>query len=165
MIEGPEGGTSATAPMTIAVSKQRMPGYDKPLIYYPLTTLMLVGGPEILVIATSSDWPAFEILLGDGGQWAISITYAEQVRPEGLAQAYVIGADFVAGGPSALILGDKIFYGHGATELFMRGFGQASGATVFAYCVNDPCRYGVVEFDADGRAQSLQEKPAHPSSS
>jgi glucose-1-phosphate thymidylyltransferase len=160
------GGTgSRLHPMTVAVSKQLMPVYDKPLIYYPLTTLMLAGVRDILLITTPHDRPAFETLLGDGNRWGVSITYAEQARPEGLAQAYIIGADFVGSAASALILGDNIFYGHGTSEIFAAAFARPSGATVFAYHVNDPGRYGVVEFDDHGRARSLEEKPAHPRSS
>lgn len=157
------GAGTRLHPMTQVVSKQLMPVYDKPMIYYPLGTLMLAGVREILIITTPQDRPAFERLLGDGGRWGLSLSYAEQPRPEGLAQAYVIGADFVAGGPSALILGDNIFYGRGAGEVFGRAMGR-EGATVFAYHVTDPQRYGVVAFDSDGRAVDLEEKPAAPRS-
>jgi glucose-1-phosphate thymidylyltransferase len=157
------GAGTRLHPMTQVVSKQLMPVYDKPMIYYPLGTLMLAGVREILIITTPHDRPAFERLLGDGGQWGLSLSYAEQPRPEGLAQAYVIGADFVAGGPSALILGDNIFYGRGAGEVFGRAMGR-EGATVFAYHVTDPQRYGVVAFDSTGRAVDLEEKPSAPRS-
>ena len=157
------GAGTRLHPMTRVVSKQLMPIYDKPMIYYPLSTLMLAGVREILIITTPHDRAAFETLLGDGGAWGLSLTYAEQARPEGLAQAYVIGADFVAGGPSALILGDNIFYGRGAGEVFGQAMGR-QGATVFAYHVTDPQRYGVVSFDAGGRAVDLEEKPAAPRS-
>ena len=157
------GAGTRLHPMTQVVSKQLMPVYDKPMIYYPLGTLMLAGVREILIITTPHDRSAFERLLGDGGQWGLSLSYAEQPRPEGLAQAYVIGADFVAGGPSALILGDNIFYGRGAGEVFGRAMGR-EGATVFAYHVTDPQRYGVVAFDAEGRAADIEEKPSAPRS-
>jgi len=157
------GAGTRLHPMTQVVSKQLMPVYDKPMIYYPLGTLMLAGVREILIITTPHDRPAFERLLGDGGQWGLSLSYAEQPRPEGLAQAYVIGADFVAGGPSALILGDNIFYGRGAGEVFGRAMGR-EGATIFAYHVVDPQRYGVVAFDSAGRAVDLEEKPSAPRS-
>ncbi|WP_333592027.1 glucose-1-phosphate thymidylyltransferase RfbA [Brevundimonas sp.] len=157
------GAGTRLHPMTQVVSKQLMPVYDKPMIYYPLGTLMLAGVREILIITTPHDRPAFERLLGDGGQWGLSLSYAEQPRPEGLAQAYVIGADFVAGGPSALILGDNIFYGRGAGEVFGRAMGR-EGATVFAYHVTDPQRYGVVAFGAEGRAADIEEKPSAPRS-
>jgi len=157
------GAGTRLHPMTQVVSKQLMPVYDKPMIYYPLGTLMLAGVREILIITTPHDRPVFERLLGDGGQWGLSLSYAEQPRPEGLAQAYVIGADFVAGGPSALILGDNIFYGRGAGEVFGRAMGR-EGATIFAYHVVDPQRYGVVSFDSAGRAVDLEEKPSAPRS-
>lgn len=157
------GAGTRLHPMTQVVSKQLMPVYDKPLIYYPLSTLMLAGVRDILIITTPQDRRAFEALLGDGARWGLSLSYAEQPRPEGLAQAYVIGADFVAGGPSALILGDNIFYGRGAGEVFGRAMGR-EGATVFAYHVTDPQRYGVASFDRDGRILELEEKPASPQS-
>jgi glucose-1-phosphate thymidylyltransferase len=150
--------------LTLAVSKQLMPVYDKPMIYYPLSVLLLAGIREILVISTPHDLPHFERLLGDGSQWGITFAYAAQPNPGGLAQAFVIGADFVSGGPSALILGDNIYYGHGIGELLAPGQISATGATVFAYHVNDPQRYGIVEFDERGRALSIEEKPRAPRS-
>jgi glucose-1-phosphate thymidylyltransferase len=142
-----------------------MPVYDKPMIYYPLATLMLAGIREILVITTPHDAPAFRTLLGNGSQWGMAIDYAVQPEPKGLAQAYTIGADFVRGGPSALILGDNIYYGHAMDDLFQNAMAKPSGATVFAYHVADPERYGVVEFDSAMRAISIEEKPAQPRSS
>ena len=158
------GSGSRLYPMTLAASKQLMPVYDKPMIYYPLTTLMLAGIREILVITTPHDAPIFENLLGDGSQWGIALSYAVQPEPKGLAQAYTIGADFVRGGPSALILGDNIYFGHGINDLFASAMARPSGATAFAYHVNDPERYGVVEFDSAMRAVSIEEKPTDPRS-
>ncbi len=158
------GSGTRLHPMTLVASKQLMPIYDKPMIYYPLSTLMLAGVREVLVISTPRDTPNFQTLLGDGSQWGIDIQYAVQSSPDGLAQAYIIGADFVGNKPSALILGDNVYYGHGITELFTSALRRPDGASVFAYHVNDPERYGVVEFDSDMRALSIEEKPTVPKS-
>jgi len=158
------GSGTRLHPATLAISKQLLPVYDKPMVYYPLSTLMLAGMRDVLVISTPQDTPRFQALLGDGSRWGMNLSYCVQPSPDGLAQAFILGKSFVGSGPSALVLGDNIYYGHDFSTLLARADTRTSGATVFAYHVNDPERYGVVEFDAQRRALSIEEKPKAPKS-
>ncbi|CAI8927010.1 dTDP-glucose pyrophosphorylase [Pseudomonas sp. IT-P74] len=158
------GSGTRLHPATLSISKQLLPVYDKPMIYYPLSTLMLAGIRDILIISTPQDTPRFEQLLGDGARWGLNISYAVQASPDGLAQAFIIGEDFIGNDPCALVLGDNIYHGHHFNELLQSAMERVDGASVFAYHVNDPERYGVVEFDAQGKAISLEEKPLQPKS-
>ena len=158
------GSGTRLYPVTQVVSKQLLPVYDKPMVYYPLSTLMLAGIRDILVISTPTDTPRFEALLGDGKQWGIRLSYKVQPKPEGIAQAFLVGREFIGSDPVALVLGDNIFHGHDLAQLLSRAAARSQGATVFAYPVKDPERYGVIEFDANGKAVSIEEKPARPKS-
>jgi glucose-1-phosphate thymidylyltransferase len=158
------GSGTRLHPVTLGISKQLLPVYDKPMVYYPLSTLLLAGVRDILLISTPTDLPQYERLLGNGGKWGISLTYAEQPRPDGLAQAFIIGRRFIGRDSVALVLGDNIFYGHGLPDQLRAAAGHIGGATVFAYRVRDPQRYGVIEFDTDGQVLSIEEKPIHPRS-
>lgn len=158
------GSGTRLHPATLSISKQLLPVYDKPMVYYPLSTLMLAGIRDILLISTPQDTPRFEQLLGDGSQWGLNLRYAVQPSPDGLAQAFIIGADFVGTSPSSLVLGDNIYYGHNFDKLLSNADAREDGATVFAYHVHDPERYGVAEFDSTGKVLSLEEKPAQPKS-